>query len=211
MSADNPSNKLPIEPPINADPILRFHADRQLARDAGDPMAHVCVLATVDAEGCPQARTLVLRNVELNDTQALAIFINASSPKWAEFANSSTVSVQAYWPSIEIQYRMQVDTTPLDAEIVAQSWQFRPDAPKKMDWLYQQHAQSTVIGDRSALLGELEQLTTPEPLIAPDAAKGLLIQPVEIERLDLTQSNGVHDRTLYKFVEGNWVSSVLVP
>ena len=68
-----------------------------------------------------------------------------------------------------------------------------------------------MIGDRSALLCELEQLSTREPLIAPDAALGLLIQPVEIERLDLTQSNGVHERTLYNSVEGNWVSSVLVP
>ena len=45
------------------DPLLRFQEDRRKARDAKDPMAAVCVLATVDEDGLPQARTLVLRDI----------------------------------------------------------------------------------------------------------------------------------------------------
>lgn len=199
------------------DPLAQFHAERQLARDAGDPMAHVCVLATVDQQGRPQARTLVLRNVDHNGSPRLALFINANSPKWAELANSNSACVQVYWPSVELQYRMQVQTEALDPKVVAASWQFRPDAPKKMDWLYQQQAQSTAVADRTQLLKQLDQLATPEPLVAPEAAKGLLIQVTEIERLDLTQSNGVHDRTLYtqrqegQEGQGEWHKQTLVP
>jgi pyridoxine/pyridoxamine 5'-phosphate oxidase len=180
-------------------------------------MAHVCVLATVDQQGRPQARTLVLRNVDHNGSPRLALFINANSPKWAELANSNSACVQVYWPSVELQYRMQVQTEALDPKVVAASWQFRPDAPKKMDWLYQQQAQSTAVADRAQLLKQLDQLATPEPLVAPEAAKGLLIQVTEIERLDLTQSNGVHDRTLYTLrqqgQEGQreWYKQTLVP
>lgn len=192
-------------------PLTQFHSDRQLARDAGDPMAHVCVLATVDGRGYPQARTLVLRSVVDNNSPRLALFINANSPKWAELANSESACVQVYWPSVELQYRMQVQTEALDPKLVAESWQFRPDAPKKMDWLYQQHAQSTAIADREQLLMQLDQLETPEPLVAPEAAKGLLIQVTEIERLDLTQNNGVHDRTLYTLNQGKWDQQTLVP
>ena len=199
------------------DPLAQFHAERQLARDAGDPMAHVCVLATVDQQGRPQARTLVLRNVDHNGSPRLALFINANSPKWAELANSNSACVQVYWPSVELQYRMQVQTEALDPKVVAASWQFRPDAPKKMDWLYRQQAQSTAVADRAQLLKQLDQLATPEPLVAPEAAKGLLIQVTEIERLDLTQSNGVHDRTLYtqrqegQEGQGEWHKQTLVP
>jgi len=110
-----------------------------------------------------------------------------------------------------------VQTEALDPKVVAESWQFRPDAPKKMDWLYQQQAQSTAVADRTQLLKQLDQLATPEPLVAPEAAKGLLIQVTEIERLDLTQSNGVHDRTLYtqrqegQEGQGEWHKQTLVP
>ena len=192
-------------------PLTQFHSDRQLARDAGDPMAHVCVLATVDGRGYPQARTLVLRSVVDNNSPRLALFINANSPKWAELANSESACVQVYWPSVELQYLMQVQTEALDPKLVAESWQFRPDAPKKMDWLYQQHAQSTAIADREQLLMQLDQLETPEPLVAPEAAKGLLIQVTEIERLDLTKNNGVHNRTLYTLKQGKWDQQTLIP
>ena len=36
------------------DPLLRFREDRQKARDAKDPMAAVCVLATVDEDRLPK-------------------------------------------------------------------------------------------------------------------------------------------------------------
>jgi pyridoxamine 5'-phosphate oxidase len=193
------------------DPLKQFHAERQLARDAGDPMAHVCVLATVDKQGRPQARTLVLRNVNHDGQPRLALFINASSPKWTELANSESVSVQVYWPSVELQYRMQVKAETLNPQMVAESWQLRPDAPKNMDWLYQQQAQSTMVADRQALLSQLNQLKTPEPLVAPEGAKGLLLQIIEIERLDLTQSNGVHDRTQYTLNNNEWQKQTLVP
>ena len=193
------------------DPLKQFHAERQLARDAGDPMAHVCVLATVDKHGRPQARTLVLRNVNHEGQPRLALFINASSPKWTELANSESVSVQVYWPSVELQYRMQVKAETLNPQMVAESWQLRPDAPKNMDWLYQQQAQSTMVADRQALLSQLNQLKTPEPLVAPEGAKGLLLQIIEIERLDLTQSNGVHDRTQYTLNNNEWQKQTLVP
>jgi len=193
------------------DPLVQFHTERQTARDAGDPMAHVCVLATVDKQGRPQARTLVLRNVDHNGSPRLALFINANSPKWAELANNASACVQVYWPSVELQYRMQVQVEALDPKVLAESWQFRPDVPKKMDWLYQQRAQSTAVADREQLLKQLDQLETPEPLVAPEAAKGLLIQVTEIERLDLTQSNGVHDRTSYTLHQGKWQKQTLIP
>ena len=58
-------------------PLLRFQEDRR--PEAEDPMA-VCVLATVDKNGIPQARTLILRDI----AEGMAVYINASSPKWQQ-------------------------------------------------------------------------------------------------------------------------------
>jgi pyridoxine/pyridoxamine 5'-phosphate oxidase len=204
-------NKAETAPVTNFDPIDRFQTDRELARKKNDPMAHVCVLATVDHLGRPQVRTLVLRDVEYEGQTRLAIFVNANSPKWDELSNSPSISIQTYWPATSIQYRIQATTQPLDAAVIAASWQFRPNAPKKMDWLYQDSTQSAVVASREALLLQLEQIKLPEPLIAPDAAKGLVINALEVERLDLSQTNGVHDRQLYQQINGAWNEQTLIP
>jgi len=151
-------------------------------------------------------RTLVLRDVENH----LAIFVNATSPKWRHLQTGFVL--HTYWPSVEIQYRMHVRAAPLEREVVHDSWHLRPDAPKRMDWFYEQHGeQSTPIESRATLLAKLERLDLPRPLRAPDNARGLLITPYEIERLDLTQPEGVHDRQLFTRVEAGWRRSVLVP
>ena len=188
-----------------SDPIARFAADREAAREAKDPMAAVCVLATVDEAGLPQARTLVLRDIP----EGLAIYINASSPKWQQ--SQQQVAIQVWWPSIQIQYRIQARCEPLPVEHIAESWQLRPDVPKRMDWLYQQRPQSSEIRDREDLLNSLENINPHVPLAAPEGARGLLLLPDKIERLDLNQANGVHDRTRYVLDTGRWLEHTLIP
>ena len=188
------------------DPLQQFNDDRTRAREAGDPMAHVCTVANVDADNRAQLRTLVLRDVE----GALAIFINATSPKWQ--ALTSGCAVQTYWPSVNLQYRMDAEVTPLDPAVVASSWQLRPDAPKRMDWFYEHQApQSSAIASRQELLDRLQQLTLPEPLVAPQGARGLLLHITRMERLDLNQDNGVHDRVCYVRNGSDWQHNTLVP
>ena len=189
----------------SVDPLQRFTHDRQAARDAKDPMAAVCVLATVDQRGMPQARTLVLRDIP----EGLAIYINASSPKWQQ--SQEHVAIQVWWPSVQIQYRMQARCELLPAQHIAESWQLRPDVPKQMDWLYQQRPQSSEVNDRDELLNLLEKTRPPEPLVAPEGARGLLLLPERIERLDLNQANGVHDRTRYVLDAGRWLEHTLIP
>lgn len=187
-------------------PLELFQADRSRAREAGDPMAAVCVLATVSDEGQPEARTLVLRLVE----DQLALFMHDSSPKWEQIKNGGLVTT--YWPSIEIQYRLRVTSHPVDPDLVAKSWQFRPDTPKRMDWFYDlEQGQSTPIASREALEQALDNLPVAEPLLAPKSARGLLIDPWEIERLDLNQLSGLHDRRRYTLEDGRWHETVLVP
>lgn len=188
-----------------SDPVARFAADRAAAREAKDPMAAVCVLATVDENGMPQARTLVLRDIP----EGLAIYINASSPKWQQ--SQERVAIQVWWPSVQIQYRIQARCEALPALHIAESWQLRPDVPKQMDWLYQQRPQSSEVNDRDELLNLLQNAQLPAPLVAPEGARGLLLLPETIERLDLNRSNGVHDRTRYVLDAGRWLEHTLIP
>jgi pyridoxamine 5'-phosphate oxidase len=187
------------------DPLLRFQEDRRKARDAKDPMAAVCVLATVDEDGLPQARTLVLRDI----AEGLAIYINASSPKWQQV--QGVIALQTWWPSLQVQYRMQARCEELPATHIAESWQLRPDMPKHLDWLYEQIAQGSAVEDREDLLAQLDTAPRPEPLVAPPNARGLLLWPQSIERLDLNQTNGVHERRRYTLHADQWAVETLIP
>lgn len=187
------------------DPLALLTADRERARALEDPCAGLCTLANVDAAGHPDARTLVLRDM----SGRLAIFVNATSPKFPELVRVSAV---VWLPSLNVQYRLRATTSPVPQDQVAESWQFRPEAPKRMDWLYAlRQPQSSAIADRQTLLEALAALSLPEPLVAPDSAQGLYLEVTEVDRLDLNQANGVHDRRRYQLAEGQWQESVLVP
>ena len=191
----------------HVDPLARLATDRVLARERQDPCANLCTLANVDADGLPQARTLVLRDLD----QRLAVFVNATSPKFP-FLQTTPVSVVVWLPTVNVQYRLACTTEPIPADVVAASWLERPAPPKRMDWLYMKvQAQSTPVDDREALLAMLAALDLPEPLVAPDTAAGFYLQASMVDRLDLGQENGVHDRRRYRLGNPGWYEEVLVP
>ena len=84
------------------DPLAQLINDRAAARERNDPCAELCTAASVDHLGSPQARTLVLREIETR----LALFGNETSPKWAEMSNASPIAIVVWLPSMNLQYRL---------------------------------------------------------------------------------------------------------
>ena len=191
---------------IHPDPVELFKLDQQTARSQKDPYASLCVISTINKEMQPQSRTLVLREVE----GSLAIFINKSSPKWEELNNG--VALQTYWASTQIQYRMSVSTKPIDKEIINQSWQLRPEIPKKMDWIYENgFPQSSEVTSLDQIRTETGKITEIENLAATENATGLILTPQKIERLSLDTPDGIHDRKLFIYTKERWSESQLMP
>ena len=172
-------------------------------------MANLSVLASVDA-GEPEARTMVLRDLEPAPSAppSFGLFVNRTSPKFQEFRQSSTVAIVVYLPSLAVQYRLRGSLEPLPEGLVRASWQLRPPIPKRMDWLYEDHPQSSVIDSREELV---DLLHGPEPSSAPESAIGFRLMPEVVERLDLDTEDGVHDRRRYTFDGQSWSEEVLVP
>ena len=107
-----------------------------------------------------------------------------------------------------MQYRLRSRLASIPADIVAASWQLRPPVPKRMDWLYERHPQGSMVASRQHLV---ELLDAAVPDTAPASAIGYYIVPELVERLDLRQDNGIHDRRLYAFENGAWTAEVRVP
>ncbi len=185
-------------------PLRRLREDRARARELNDRYAELCALATVDSHGNPRVRTLVLRDLD----GRLAVFVNASSPKWPSM---DRVAVVLFLASLDIQYRLDCRTEPVAAKTVKASWKLRPEIPKRLDWLYEQRPQSSVLARREQLLAELAAAPVPDPLVAPDSARGLYLVPEAVERLDVKHESGIHDRRRWTLTEGEWQEQVLVP
>lgn len=191
-----------------ANPLTLLHGDRARARELQDPCANVCTLASVDAAGHPQARTLVLRDLD----GRLAVFGNETSPKWQEMTHSASLAVVLWLPTLQVQYRLQCDTRPVPKQQVHQSWQLRPEAPKRLDWFYTRvQAQSTAARSREALIEGVRSLKLREPLVAPRTAAGVFLEPMAVERLDLNTPEGIHERVLFRYQPGGWQVVTLVP
>ena len=189
------------------DPLQRLAADRAKARAANDPMAALCVLATVDAQGQPHARTLVLRELG----SRLALFMSTTSPKFTQLS-SGRASICIYMPSLQLQYRAIVSLLAVERALIAESWQLRPHMPKVLDWFYTDiQPQSTAVSSRADLKSVLSSLALPDPLVAPKTACGFYLEPREIERLYLSQPDGLYDRTCWTLSGETWSMETRVP
>ena len=188
----------------STDPIAALGRDRASAREQGDGNANLCVVSSVDATGEPQARVLVLRDVD----SRLAIFFNGSSPKASEFSLGNRISVLAWLPSLGVQYRISCRLEAMDPRIVRESWQLRPLAAKRLDWLYQRSPQGSVVDDRETLLARLAQMQSDT---APANALGFFLNPERVDRLVLDNDTGIHDRRLFERQDGAWRCQTLIP
>lgn len=190
------------------DPFTLLSHDRARARAQRDPWADLCVLATI-ADTQPQARTLVLRDVEGRP----AIFMNATSPKHAQIRARPDVSVVIYLASCGVQYRMDGVLEPIHTEIVHTHWRARPRIPKVMDWFYREHApQSTVVESREVLEtahAHLDARLGHDPH-APEEASGHFIVASIVDRLELA-SDRIHERVRFRRTADRWVREILVP
>lgn len=87
-----------------ADPIARFQEVLGRAGQAA-PYDHVAVtLATVNAEGQPSARVVLLRGV---DSGGFVFFTNYDSRKARDLAGNSRGAICCYWPWIDEQVRIE--------------------------------------------------------------------------------------------------------
>jgi pyridoxamine 5'-phosphate oxidase len=191
------------------DPLAQLADDRTRARDTNDPWANLCVVATIDAEHNPQARVVVLRDLE----RRFAIFINATSPKHHELSLSRRHAVLVYLASLGVQYRLTVLLEPVAPAIVHASWAERPRIPKVMDWLYEHfRPQTSEVASRDEFMDRFadldRQLST--DVSAPSTAVGYFLIVEQAERLELA-GDRPHTRVRYRRNGTVWQATHLLP
>ena len=106
-----------------ARPVVLFRQWLQAALDAGIAEAHAMTLSTVDDQGCPDARVLILKNL---DEDGWYFATTRRSPKSKQIEGNSQVALTFYWQPLGKQVRIRGKAIAASAEVCQQDFQERP-------------------------------------------------------------------------------------
>lgn len=176
------------------------------ASEPNDPNA--IALSTVDAAGMPNARMVLLKDIE---AAAFVFYTNYGSAKGQELAESGKVAFVLHWKSLRRQIRVRgtvsrEEGAQADAYYASRSLQSRLGA-----WASQQ---SQPLSSRSSLMADVAKVTLqqgPNPK-RPPFWGGFRITPVEIE-FWADGAFRLHDRFQWRRAdpESSWIVQRLNP
>ncbi|WP_394153107.1 pyridoxamine 5'-phosphate oxidase [Loktanella salsilacus] len=167
--------------------LARTWLEEARAVEINDPDA--VALATVDPEGLPNVRVVLMRHIEDN---GFVFFTNYDSAKGREMAASGTAAFAMHWKSLRRQIRVRGRIVREDGPIADAYYAARPLDSRLGAWA---SAQSNPLQNRQVLMDKLEQMRSVhkgEPK-RPTFWGGIRIIPQEIE-FWADGANRLHDR-----------------
>ena len=169
--------------------------------------ANACVLSTVSSDNCPSSRVVLLKGVNEN---GFTFFTNYKSSKAKDIDANPNVALNFYWPELERQVRITGVANKIainDSNIYFKS---RPRDSQMGAWLSDQ---SKVIGldfNFMDTLNFLENKFKDKAVERPLHWGGYCLSPVKVEFWQGRPSR-LHDRLVYKIVDGKWIYKRLAP
>lgn len=189
------------------EPMAQFAAWLAEVQAAGVFGPRAMLLATVNAEGHPTARVVMLA---AHDQRGLAFATDRRSPKADDLAHQPWAAAVFHWPQVERQVRFE---GPVALATEAESDAYfanRAVEARLASWV---GPQSAAVADRAAL--EQQLLAA----LAAHATKGVPRPPDYVgywltpERVEFWQgrSDRLHDRVTYQRHGGGWTLERLTP
>jgi pyridoxamine 5'-phosphate oxidase len=169
--------------------------------------ANAMTLATVDEQGRPHCRVLLLKGL---DTHGFTFFTNYDSAKGQQLAARPFAAMTFFWPTLERQVRIEGRVEKVTPQESDAYFQVRPLGSRLGAWA---SPQSRVIADRAELEGLLrqtEQRFLDSQPHCPEHWGGYRLLP---ERIEFWQgrSSRLHDRLNYRSIDGQWARERLAP
>ena len=192
---------------LPANPMDLFEQWMQQAKDAqlSDPTA-MCV-ATVDEDGQPFQRIVLLKKF---DDNGFVFFTNLESRKAKQIAVNSKISLLFPWHPLDRQVAVLGQAEPLSMLDVAKYFMSRPKDSQIAAWVSKQ---SSKISARQALEGKFAEMKAKfaqgeVPL--PKFWGGYLVRPASVEFWQGGEHR-LHDRFIYIKTDADWNIDRLAP
>jgi pyridoxamine 5'-phosphate oxidase len=185
---------------LAADPFEQFAAWFERASEEV-PLTEAMTLATVDGEGAPDARMVLLKGF---GPDGFRFFSNYESAKAAQLEASGLAAIVLYWRELDRQVRARGAISRLPAAESDAYFATRPHEAQLGAWA---SPQSRPLADRAELdrrLAEAEErFGDGGPIPRPGHWGGYLLAPERIEFWQ-GQTARLHDRFLYTREEAGW-------
>ena len=190
------------------DPMDLLSTWMQQAEESENPMPTAMTLVTVERNGQPSARIVLLKKLEQGN---LVFFTNYHSRKSREIRTHARVAAHFFWPELERQVKVSGVARPVDDADSDEYFQSRPHESQISAWA---SPQSEVIPDRHYLEKEFEKYREKyekaDSIPRPAYWGGYAIVPSRIEFWQGGQ-NRLHDRIEYNKKDERWSAIRLAP
>lgn len=198
-----------IDPQALAEqPVDQFDLWFAQAREAGLIEPNAMALATVNAQGIPSLRSVLLK---IYDKQGFVFFTNYNSDKAEEIEHNPNVALLFMWLGLERQVKIIGTAEKISTKESLAYFMKRPRGSQIGAWVSDQ---SSVISSRKMLelkFGEMLKKFQGQDVPLPHFWGGYRVVPHTVEFWQ-GRENRLHDRYVYKLqTEGRWSIEQLAP
>jgi pyridoxamine 5'-phosphate oxidase len=189
------------------DPLKLFEKWFSDALKTTNPDPTAMSLATVDSEGHPDVRMVLLKGIAQGK---LVFYTNYQSTKAEQLQTNPNVALNFYWPELARQIRIRGSVEKI-SEVDSDA--YFASRPIKAQLSAILSVQSHEISDQENLENKLNALIEEhgqEPVIRPRHWGGYRVIPREYEFWQ-GRDNRLHDRYRYLRVKGGWQIQRLAP
>ena len=192
---------------VPGEPSALFLSWLHEAIDAGVSEPHAMTLSTVDEEGRPDARVLILKDVDPTRWQFATA---ATSAKGTQLAARPHAALSFHWPEQGRQVRVRGAVAMADPSVSAADFLAKPDGSRIAGLVGRQ---SAVLEDPRKLALEIEaagQRLAQDPLAVPEDHAVYALTPAEVEFWQGDRQRQ-HVRLRYRRTADGWVTERLWP
>ncbi|RBR10918.1 hypothetical protein FVER53590_01607 [Fusarium verticillioides] len=182
--------------------------DEAIAANVPEP--HAMTIATVDSQGCPDARVLILKNI---DHRGWHFAIKATSPKGLQISTNNNVALTFYWPKIGRQIRLRGKANALPRSECEQDWTARSAMAKITAKVSRQ---SEPLNDPHELEAKMAEAVRSHEIEGEElSSEGWVVYAVAPQTVEFWQasSDRLHQRLQYTLdpAQNTWSKTALWP